>query len=280
MLLTDAAYAAPLWETVRKSGLYDFADIRTIDAGTPCGKALAAFATLRASESVFHLNVKWPNGESWLASRPRNKRSEYKRRLRRLEEKGPIEYHIFTTEAPPQSVAKEMVDYKVEWCRQNGKHGLFDLPDVGRHVGYLLESTLRNGTLYFTWLTCGNTNIAYEMGVIYRNVLYVYIVSNDPAWSAFSPGNLLKTKTMGWAMDQGIREINTMQGSNQSKLQYTPEIKKCADYTFSTSLSGHVKETLFVASRRLWQKMKKLKSQKPAQLSGGHAEEMPDKEAA
>jgi CelD/BcsL family acetyltransferase involved in cellulose biosynthesis len=171
-------------------------------------------------------------------------RRSHARRLRRLEEKGPVELHVSTTAEP--AFIDEMLRLKKAWCETQGKRGIFDHAGVNGFFHTLLKAGEAKGTLRFFRLTCGDKTIAYRAGFLYRDVFHSYLVSYDPAWAAHSPGNLMNIKAISWAIDNGAREFNLMQGENAQKLQFSNGTRLCADWTISASLAGRAQESLYV----------------------------------
>lgn len=256
MLSEKSDYAADLWEAAYQSRAYDFAVIKDVDAGSPCGQALAVFACRRESEKVPYLSLSWSSGAAWVESLPGKVQREYRRCQRRLQEKGEVQYHMATSPPAPAAIIDGMVGQKKTWCREHGLHGFFDQPGVDAFFRQWLETAAASKQLLLGWLQCGGDIVAYNLGFIYKEIFYGYLVTNDPAWASFSPGSLTITNAISWAIDNGCREFNFMQGEGAHKLRYTDDTRDYAEWTFSRSLPGRLKENAFIGLRILQKKIK------------------------
>jgi hypothetical protein len=112
-LLESPAYAAPPWQAVRQSRLYDFAAIKYSDPDSAGGKALAAFARLYGKDAAPCLDVAWPDSKAWLASQSHNRRMTNGSHMRRLHDKA-VRHHIWTDGRAPLDIVDAMVRQRID----------------------------------------------------------------------------------------------------------------------------------------------------------------------
>lgn len=255
-------YVPSLWQAAFQSRDYDFALIKDVEAGSESEQALKTFAYPVQNEKVPFLSLTWSSSRAWIESLPSKMQREQKRCQRRLQEKGEVQYHTVVDTSVPEHIVDGMIRQKAAWCAEHGLHGFFDHPGVGAFFHQWLKNAAEAKQLLLGWLQCGSDIVAYNLGFSYKGVFYGYLVTNDPAWASFSPGNLTITNAISWAIDNGCREFNFMQGGGGHKLRYTEEARDYAEWTFSRSLSGRLKAKAFLALRDLQFRIKNIRTQK------------------
>lgn len=249
MVCEDSAQAAELWQAARSSPYYDFADIRDVYPESACYKALSSFAHKRDVIEAFFLRFKEHTGNEWLSSLSGNLRGNFKRCTRRLEEKGPLHYHVHRAGPPSIEAVDNFVKDKVSWCIQHHKPGLFGHSDVHAYFREMTRISAQQGRLFLAWLQCGEEFVAYQLGFIHHNVLHMPFWAYGEAWAQYSPGSVIMVNTIQWAIDQGLQGMDLRQGKNSFKLRYANETRDCVEFTFSGSPHGRLLESTFITLR-------------------------------
>ena len=256
MLAKDPAQAAALWQAARQSPHYDFADIRDVYPESNGYEALSSFARRRDLSNAYALNLEWPTGEDWLASKSRHTRSNFKRCVRRLEEKGALRFETCLTKPLPVDLIDDMVKRKIGWSIERNKRGLFQKPGVLDYQRQLLDIAAEQGTLFLSWLRCGNHVIAYNQGFLHHGVVHSILLTHDPEWNPCSPGKVIQTYTVFWAIEHGMRSLDFRQGESQFKQIYANEKRQCAEFTFNGSLRGRIAENAYMGTRGIMRLMR------------------------
>jgi CelD/BcsL family acetyltransferase involved in cellulose biosynthesis len=245
MLLASPIYAEAMWKATRQSRGYDFAILRTVEAGSVCEKSLDGFAQKFNADTALYLKLTdYANSDAWLTSLSHNTRRNHLRRMRRLKETGNVTFTV--TSKLDKPLIEEMLAQKKAWCESNGKRGIFD------HAGWqgffhgLLQHAAENGNFRLFRLAVDDKTLGYRAAIIHGGVLYSYVVSYSPTAASYSPGNIINVNSTIWAMEQGLREINLMQGETTSKLAFSNGSRDYHDWMFSPSLAGHAKANLYI----------------------------------
>jgi CelD/BcsL family acetyltransferase involved in cellulose biosynthesis len=256
VLAEDPNHVKILWGAVRQSRRYDFAHIRYVDPGSACGQALDSFGRRRDIEKTPYLRFTCSDSQAWLGSLSKHRQTKNRRGLCLLREKGAVELQVHTTDALPDGLIDRIVGQKMAWCIKYGKRGLFDQPCVVEFFHQWLETAWKHKQLFIACLQCANETIACRLGFIHREVAYSYLITYDPEWAFYSPGNILTILFINWAIEHGIKEIDFGHGAGVHKDRYATDARKCIEYTFSASPVGSLKESLFFMSRDLWRAAK------------------------
>lgn len=270
---TDSA-ADDLWRTAWKSPHYDFARIEAVYPDSENYKALRSFAQQRAAYESFYLRFNWKSSKEWLASLDGQVRRNFGRRMRRLEERAPVRYEIFRNALPPRTAIDGMIRQKIAWCTAHEKSGIFNDPRIFDYFHLLIDMLLKQDSLFFSILKCEDEEIAYVMNIVRKDVFYGYVLAYDSAWAAYSPATLVVINAICWAIDHGLKGLDSMYSSDPSqkffKSKFSNETQPCYQFTFSRSLYGWIFEKVSLARQAMQKILKQLATPKKAgQAAGG-----------
>jgi CelD/BcsL family acetyltransferase involved in cellulose biosynthesis len=256
MLAENADQAVQLWQVARQSPHYDFADIRDVYPESVCYEALNRFACRRDLTNAYAVRVNWSTGEDWLASKSNHTRNNFKRCIRRLQEKGTLSFEVCRAKPLPPNIIDDMVKRKIGWSFAHGKQGLFQKPGVLDYYRQLSEMAAEQGFLFLAWLRCGDHVIAYNQGFLDRGVIHNILLTHDPEWNQYSPGKAMQVYTVFWGIEHGVRSLDFRQGESQFKKIYANEKRQCAEFTFNGSSRGRLIENAYMGARTLLRRMR------------------------
>ncbi|MGE3623452.1 MAG: GNAT family N-acetyltransferase [Bdellovibrionales bacterium] len=249
MVAENADHAAEIWDAAASSRRYDFASIRDVYPDSLCYRALSFFARRRDMTEALFLRIEWKTNEEWLGTLSSKTNRELRRRNRRLGEKGVVTYHVYREGPIPSAVIDQMIRHKIEWCRAHNEGGLFVQPGVYDYFRELVEILAAQGRIVLSWLQCGDEAIAYNLCIDYHGVLHGYVLGYNPVWAGYSPGMLLVTRFIGWAIENGYQGLDLRQGGSEYKSRFTNVTRACAEFTFSRSFKGRMLESSFMGLR-------------------------------
>ena len=68
--------------------------------------------------------------------------------------------------------------------------------------------------------------------------MHCYFTCYDPAWSRYSPGALLFTHAISWAIDNGLEEFDFMRGEEPFKRHYATGVRELPTFGFARNARG------------------------------------------
>lgn len=151
----------------------------------------------------------------------RQRRSEFVRQLdkkaRKFErEHGLVEFRAASTE---RSGFNALVDWKNAQLLNSGQPGIWATPWVRRTLDACFETRDSGfGGALFTLSVQGRL-AAGAFCLRSHRVLHLWLLAHDAAFEAYSPGVQLVRRIIGWAGDNGLREVDFGPGDYQFKRQ-------------------------------------------------------------
>jgi CelD/BcsL family acetyltransferase involved in cellulose biosynthesis len=174
-----------------------------------------------------------------LAGTSANHRGDLGRRRRRLAERGAVDLALFTDPA----LAVHEFDgpfrdaYTAQW-RGSASGSLLDQPGTAAFLRRLL-SEQAGGWAHFSALRVEGRAVAWHLGFVFRNELYWWFPTYDPAWAGYSPGKVLLAHLVELGLASGWRCIHFLTGGHDYKLAWRPRPADLVTVRwFSPSLVG------------------------------------------
>ena len=181
-----------------------------------------------------------PMDRSWvdyMDGLPAKHRSNLRNRLKRLREAGEVELEtIRSADAPAIEEALEIE--AAAWKGESGTAISSD-PETARFYRLLAGRAARRGWLRLHFLRCGNTRAAFDYSLAYANRIHLLKVGYDPAYSPYSPSNLLLHQVLEKAFEEGASEYDFLGECAEWKMRWTRLSKPyCWLFVFSRSAKG------------------------------------------
>ena len=156
------------------------------------------------------------SGDEYIKGRPKNTRLELKRRKKRLEEVGKLEFQI--------GREKDKLDYYInlyhEVRSKSWKHPEMDI---------LFQRDFRQlaaekGWLRFGFLFLNSSPIAVQLRIVSNGVAYFMDTVHDPNYNQFAPGSILRAEFTKYLIDvDKVNEIDNLKGDEPYKKDWTPK---------------------------------------------------------
>jgi len=173
------------------------------------------------------------------ATLPRGQRANIRRRMKRLEEIGPVEFEQVSDES---KIDEALADaFRMEAGTWKGEEGTAIACDqeVTRFYSDIARRAARQGTLYFTFLLLNGRRIAFDLSMIYNQRLFKLKPGYLQEYHASSPGQQLTVMTIRDAYTRGLSEVDFLGSADEWKLAWTKDIRQHQwAYVFKKNLLG------------------------------------------
>lgn len=161
----------------------------------------------------------WTAGSQWFDSHTKKSRQNYRRGRKALEEAGPVTFRFLAPDEPVAPVLARLAELKRKWLVRNGRVApLFD--EGAPALPALVDVLARAGVLRLFVLECGGTVVAISVNFIQHGTLMAFLTTYDPEFERGSPGMVLLMDYVQWSIDQGLREVDFLCGSEAFKRKF------------------------------------------------------------
>ncbi len=178
--------------------------------------------TSQRTEVSSQVSGDWTSGAQWFDSQSKKMRQTYRRARKTLEEAGEVVFRLMPPDESTGPVLARLGELKRRWLADNGRvTPLFDedAPALPALVQVLADA----GALRNFVLECAGKVIAISVNFVQRGTLMAFVTSYDPEYERGSPGMVLLMDYVQWAIDQGLREVDFLCGSESFKARYATQ---------------------------------------------------------
>ncbi len=231
-----------LWSKVIQQGGFDVIRLRNVasEAATRPAFAGASLSFLIEAEDEVSLRLRsvWPNGDAWLRTLNKKKRSNHARGRRMLAELGDVTIERFH-HAMPVDVIRQLADLKTRWLRDTEAESAL-LDDGPGLLTALAESLAKVDRLYAFVVRCGGEIVAGAINATHGKRVWAYFSAYDPKFQRVSPGILLMTEYTQRALDDGFEEIDYLRGNETYKFEFATMHARLSRFTGAVTLPGRL----------------------------------------
>jgi CelD/BcsL family acetyltransferase involved in cellulose biosynthesis len=235
-----------LWERRRE---WDVMKLCQLESGSATLEHLAGLAAGHSCRLETWPSTDSPylslNGsfEDHLAKLPRGLRANLRRRMKRLEEIGPVEFEqVFSETSSKTTIDDALTDaFRMEAGTWKGEAGtaIACHQELSRFYSSVVHRAARQGTLYLTFLRLNGQRIAFDLSLIYQRRLFKLKPGYLQRYHACSPGQELTTMTIRDAFARGLSEVDFLGSADEWKLAWTKTVRQqCWAYVFKKDLLG------------------------------------------
>ncbi len=206
----------------------------------------------RLLEESDYLVGTWPSTASpYLAVRgsfedhskslPRGVRANLKRRMKRLEEQGVVEFESLNDGEQLDSALEEAFQMEAESWKGAAGTAMSCRREIRRFYSALAHRALRSGTLYLTYLRLNGRRIAFDFSLIFQDRLFKLKPGYAMEYHACSPGAQLTAMTVRDAFERNLIEVDFLGDADPWKLDWTTSVRQNSWlYAFQPSFLGHL----------------------------------------
>jgi len=181
----------------------------------------------------------WTAGAQWFDGQSKKARQNYRRARKALEETGSVTFRLLPLDEPVAPVLARLAELKRQWLADNGRvTPLFD--EGAPALPALVEVLQKTGALRIFVLQCNDTVIAISLNFVQHGTLMAFITSYDPAYERGSPGMVLLMDYVQWSIDQGLKEVDFLCGSESFKARYATQQLTLTSVMAPRSLKGRL----------------------------------------
>ncbi|MHC4973922.1 MAG: GNAT family N-acetyltransferase [Planctomycetota bacterium] len=189
--------------------------------------------------------IEWSDFSDWPAyyqERSRSLKKELRRRRRRLEEKGKVEFRLLTAREDVVSTLDWMLDHKTGWMERKGlrmQQGGFDTNETQAFHKAFIADACDEGIVHLATLTVDGKIIAADLTLLYEGTLVDYLGAYDHAWDYFAPGKLLQEDLLKWSRER-CEIYDFMPYGESYKYLWAPKDAKTTTYLIPCSAWGRI----------------------------------------
>jgi CelD/BcsL family acetyltransferase involved in cellulose biosynthesis len=210
---SEEVYAA-IWRHISRNRCWDLLQLCQLPEG--CGTLEAiprlasrdghAIGVWQSGASPFvPLETSWQSYCDGLATKHK---SNLRNRFKRLEREGAVELEtIGSGDALSSAIDDGLQLEGAGWKKESGTAIACD-PNVAKFYSTLAERASKRGWLRLHFLASGPKRVAFDYSLLYQNRSYLLKLGYDPQFAAYSPSNLLLSKVMENAFEQGLEKYD------------------------------------------------------------------------
>ena len=181
----------------------------------------------------------WTAGAQWFDGQSKKARQNYRRARKALEETGSVRFRLLPLDEPVAPVLARLAELKRKWLIDNGRvTPLFD--EGAPALPALVDVLQKAGVLRIFVLECNDTVIAISLNFVQHGTLMAFITSYDPEFERGSPGMVLLMDYVQWSIDQGLKEVDFLCGSESFKARYATRQLTLTSVMAPRSLKGRL----------------------------------------
>jgi len=181
----------------------------------------------------------WTAGAEWFDGQSKKMRQNYRRARKTLEETGSVTFRLLPLDEPVAPVLARLSELKRKWLIDIGR--VTPLFDEGTPaLPALVEVLQKADALRIFVLECNDTVIAISLNFVQHGTLMAFITSYDPLYERGSPGMVLLMDYVQWSIDQGLKEVDFLCGSESFKARYATRQLTLTSVMAPRSLKGRL----------------------------------------
>jgi CelD/BcsL family acetyltransferase involved in cellulose biosynthesis len=221
-----------IWDYLSRNRFWDLLQLCQLPEGCQTLEEmprLAAASQCRtgvwASEASPYVPLR-PSWEEYFDSLAAKHRSNLRNRFKRLKATGPVEMEAITSaEGLAEGVEAGLQLEAAAW-KGDAETAIRCDRATTRFYSTLAGRAAERGWLGLHFLRAGETRIAFDYSLSYKNRIHLLKLGYDPAYARFSPSNLLLCLVLQNAFEQGVAEYDFLGADADWKLSWARQVKR------------------------------------------------------
>jgi CelD/BcsL family acetyltransferase involved in cellulose biosynthesis len=217
----------------------------------------------------------WTAGAQWFDGQSKKARQNYRRARKTLEEAGRVTFRLLPLDEPVTPILAGLAELKRKWLADTGRvTPLFD--EGAPALPAMVEVLQKAGALRIFVLECNDTAVAISLNFVQRGRLMAFITSYDPEFERGSPGMVLLMDYVQWSIDQGLKEVDFLCGSESFKARYATRQLTLTSVMAPRTLKGRAAMLIDDARRTLRAAIEARKAKAEPAPAAGDGEPVPN----
>jgi CelD/BcsL family acetyltransferase involved in cellulose biosynthesis len=154
--------------------------------------------------------------ETYLSSLDKKQRHEIRRKMRRASESSEVSWHIVND----QDVLETEMDDFLNLMALDEQKAHFLTPSMREQMRECMRWAFREHCLQLSFFDINGQKAAAYFCFDYLNRIWVYNSGYDPRYSEYSPGWVLLSHLLQWAIEQGREAFDFMRGNEDYKYRF------------------------------------------------------------
>jgi len=235
----------------------DFADLYGLPAGSRAATLLPLRLVARVEAPVLDLDRPWE--EIYAAKFSAKTRQTQRRKLRRLEDEGRVQFRLAET---PDDVVRALGEsfrlHELRWRdRRDGSDYSTERGRAFQHAAY--RTLAGQGIARVLVLELDGRAIAFNCHLVLEGRLYSHRLGFDPAFARFSPGLLCTLDMCERAVSEGLTLVEWLGGDEEYKLQLADRLDPLLEgFGLARTLRGHAAVGVRIAAVQARQRLKRV----------------------
>jgi CelD/BcsL family acetyltransferase involved in cellulose biosynthesis len=211
-----------LWQRIR--ALFPGVDLFHLsDQPERIGQARNPFVLWRTHHQpdrthATHLGKNWE--AYYAAKRGKESRRQDRRRERKLEAMGKLEFVIYPNAAAVPDVIDTVIDFKGRLLARMGVENPFDKPPVRNFMNRIAERNFPKGPVQLSAITLDGRPISVTWAMIANKRFYYLMSAYDREYAYNAPGTRHLQQTMRWCTENGIEYFDFSVGDQDYKFEW------------------------------------------------------------
>jgi CelD/BcsL family acetyltransferase involved in cellulose biosynthesis len=153
-------------------------------------------------------------------------RQNLKRRMKRLEERGAVEFECVSAEEQIDGALPDAFRIEADSWKGSAGTAIECDPELQKFYSLVAHRAARRGALYLTFLRANGRRIAFDLSLIHNNKRFILKPGYLQEYRTCSPGQQLTAMTIRDAFARGLTEIDFLGAAEEWKLSWTSERRK------------------------------------------------------
>lgn len=181
----------------------------------------------------------FPGWSEYYKTLPSSRRSDLRRRQRRLGETGTIEIVKISDAEQLSTFLPWFFETKAAGLQSTaGQTDWFTTAEHRKFLSAALEDGLETGTVIATALLIDGNYIGGKIGIIFRNARILLVTTYDRKWSRFAPGMILYQEAVCDAFENRYDMVDFRLGDEAHKNDWTNRTSEFHDYWVPCTVKG------------------------------------------